>query len=78
MHCTIMFLHHPLEIRHVPSVQFVLEHKSIPHTKGADLQLLRIGAATEEFWVSVEEVTAHLIGVAFAVALWANALEIVL
>lgn len=73
-----MFLHHPLEIRHVPGIQFVLERKLVPYTKGVDLQLLRIGAATEELWISVEEVTAHLIGVAFAVALWANPLEIVL
>lgn len=44
----------------------------------ADLQLPPIGAAIEKLWVLVEEDTAHLIRVAFDIALWANALEIVL
>ena len=65
-----------LSIRLAALLRHVLERQSIPHTKETDLQL-RIGAATEEFRVSGEEDTAHLIGVAFAVALWANSLEIV-
>lgn len=63
-----------------PWCLIVLKGNSAPHTRRAYLQIVRLGTVTEELGISFDDATIaihHPVKAAFAVALWANAIEIV-